>query len=283
MRYQTSSKTRRCAHRIVAASLVAFFAIVAPIPAAVAAPLPVARYDITDTPLSGFGCWQHVYNGTIALTGRTVIGCGNDPPVPIANYTGGGGTLNDGVIGTSYLDNHLFTITSFDGGPPFNPVITLYLAAPGIVNHIRIHGGDDSNNATPGSIERATVEIGGVAVEFATTPSGSLNYYGIPVDDDIDLSGSALAGMVTDRIVLRDFSASLTIYGEELFSITEITVDGDLVTARFAGTPGKANCHGKSVSSLAGQYGGMATAASMLGFPSVQELQKAIKAFCQER
>jgi hypothetical protein len=48
----------------------------------------------------------------------------------------------------------------------------------------------------------------------------------------------------------------------------------------FAGQPGKANCHGKSVSALAQKYGGLAAAASALGFASVNALQDAIKAFC---
>ena len=37
-------------------------------------------------------------------------------------------------------------------------------------------------------------------------------------------------------------------------------------STEFAGTPGKANCHGKSVSALAKQYGGLAAAAAALGF-----------------
>jgi hypothetical protein len=49
-----------------------------------------------------------------------------------------------------------------------------------------------------------------------------------------------------------------------------------------AGTPGQPNCHGKSVSALARQFGGLATAASELGFPSVQALQEALQEFCQE-
>jgi hypothetical protein len=49
----------------------------------------------------------------------------------------------------------------------------------------------------------------------------------------------------------------------------------------FAGTPGQANCHGKSVSALSQQYGGMDSAAAALGFPSVQALQNAIKTFCK--
>jgi uncharacterized repeat protein (TIGR03803 family) len=48
----------------------------------------------------------------------------------------------------------------------------------------------------------------------------------------------------------------------------------------FAGTPGKPNCHGKSVSALAKQYGGLNSAAAALGYPSVSALQDAIRAFC---
>jgi hypothetical protein len=49
----------------------------------------------------------------------------------------------------------------------------------------------------------------------------------------------------------------------------------------FAGTPGKANCHGKSVSALAKQYGGLNGAAAALGFDSVDALQGAIQEFCE--
>jgi len=50
----------------------------------------------------------------------------------------------------------------------------------------------------------------------------------------------------------------------------------------FAGTPGTANCEGKSISALAQQYGGLNNAAPDLGYPSVSALQNAIIAFCQE-
>jgi hypothetical protein len=53
-----------------------------------------------------------------------------------------------------------------------------------------------------------------------------------------------------------------------------------MTTAAFAGTPGKANCHGESVLALARQFGGLNSAAAALGFPSVQALQDAIWAFC---
>jgi hypothetical protein len=49
----------------------------------------------------------------------------------------------------------------------------------------------------------------------------------------------------------------------------------------FAGTPGKANCIGQSVSPLAQQYGGLNNAAAELGFDSVKALQAAIGDFCE--
>jgi hypothetical protein len=47
-------------------------------------------------------------------------------------------------------------------------------------------------------------------------------------------------------------------------------------------TPGRPNCHGKSVSALAKQFRGLDRAASSLGFSSVDALQDALKAFCTQ-
>ena len=52
-------------------------------------------------------------------------------------------------------------------------------------------------------------------------------------------------------------------------------------TVPRAGVPGKANCHGKTVSALAHQFGGVDSAAEALGFSSVQELQAAFVGFCE--
>jgi len=62
------------------------------------------------------------------------------------------------------------------------------------------------------------------------------------------------------------------------FSMT-FSLSGETVPK--AGVPGKANCHGKSISALAHQFGGIAAAASDLGFSSVDELQEAFKVFCE--
>jgi probable HAF family extracellular repeat protein len=51
-------------------------------------------------------------------------------------------------------------------------------------------------------------------------------------------------------------------------------------SSMFVGTPGKANCYGQSVSTLARQYRGLNAAASALGYSDVSALQNAIVAFC---
>jgi hypothetical protein len=53
-------------------------------------------------------------------------------------------------------------------------------------------------------------------------------------------------------------------------------------TVPQAGTPGLANCQGKSVSALARQFGGLHAAASALRFPSVKALRQSFRAFCEK-
>jgi hypothetical protein len=74
------------------------------------------------------------------------------------------------------------------------------------------------------------------------------------------------------------------VYSTGAFSVDEIRLGARYadVTPKsaFAGAPGAPNCHGKTVSALAQQYGGIANAASVLGYADVAGLQDAIGAFC---
>jgi hypothetical protein len=54
------------------------------------------------------------------------------------------------------------------------------------------------------------------------------------------------------------------------------------VYAKFAGTPGKPNCLGQSVSALAQQYGGLISAVAALGYSDVSALENTIMAFCDD-
>jgi hypothetical protein len=67
------------------------------------------------------------------------------------------------------------------------------------------------------------------------------------------------------------------IIGGMTFNMT-FSLNGDTIPE--AGTPGRANCHGKTVSALAEQFGSMDDAAVALGSSSVVALQNAVKDFC---
>jgi probable HAF family extracellular repeat protein len=59
-------------------------------------------------------------------------------------------------------------------------------------------------------------------------------------------------------------------------------IHGFLATPQiFAGTVGKANCYGQSVSALVRQYQGLNAAAAALEFSNIKALQNAILAFCE--
>lgn len=53
-------------------------------------------------------------------------------------------------------------------------------------------------------------------------------------------------------------------------------------TVPVTGVPGKHNCHGKTISALAHQFGSVDAAAEALGFSSVNELQGAFRGFCED-
>jgi hypothetical protein len=195
-----------------------------------AAPVEITSYDIEQTNRSGWGGWCHDYNGTIVNTGRTVSGnaggCNTTDGNQIANYSGGSGTLNDGVISTSISSTHLFTTRNADDGQAISPVITLHLGGTFVINSILLSGGDIGGNIIPGALNGVTVEIGGIAVTLATGPVGTPNAIGVPVNDLVDLTNTALAGVPTDRIVLKNFTASFFESPFDQFSISEIEVDG---------------------------------------------------------
>jgi len=175
-------------------------------------PIAVVRYDIVNALGSGWGSWSHEYTGTITRT---------SPPgdVPIATYHGGGGTLNDGIIGTSALDTELFFV-------PANTAITLYFAAFHEISGIFLFGGDIANNSIPGALNgTVTVSANGHAADLAAVPFGSFRgALNQQVNDRLSLLDSPLAGIQTDRITLSSLQSSDTL--GPYFSLTEITVDG---------------------------------------------------------
>ena len=192
---------------------------------AAADPVIVTDYDFEQTPASGYGGWSHTYSGVISDTGRT-LSTSASGPVPILNYSGGSGSLNDGQLSANLIGTHLFTTQNDDTGLPIIPAITLHLGSKVVVNEVRVFGGYIEYNATPGALKAATIEIDGVAIPVGVTPVGTSNALGIQVDGIFDLRSTPLAGIATDKIILRGFTGSFSGIPWNQFSLTEITVDG---------------------------------------------------------
>jgi hypothetical protein len=69
------------------------------------------------------------------------------------------------------------------------------------------------------------------------------------------------------------------IIGAGTFNMT-FSLSGNTIPR--AGAPRLANCHGKTVSAMALQFGGIDASASTLGYSSTDALQDGIRVFCQE-
>lgn len=158
-------------------------------PAPDAAPV-IVSYDIAGARISGWGSWWHVYDGQITLR--------DDDPT-LADYSGGGGTLNDGLVAGSSFGNHLLRVADA-------PVITLHLAAPARIAEIAILGGDYFNNAHVGALSAFSVTIAGQTQHFSSTGFGAPCQQHL-CDDRVSLLGSGLDELSTQTVVLSGFVA----------------------------------------------------------------------------
>ncbi|MCU1334799.1 MAG: putative exosortase interaction domain protein [Bryobacterales bacterium] len=178
----------------------------------VAEPITISSYDITDAMVSGWGLWAHTYSGTI-----TPIGVFDGSAV--ADYSGGSGTLNDDIIGTSASDTQLF-----EQGQTVQPVITLFLPGLYTIGSIILYGGP-TNNIYPGVITGVTVGIGASSSAISLSPFGPRAASGQPINDFATIIGTSLQGIPTTTITLSNFTGTVF---EGHFSITEIQIDSEI-------------------------------------------------------
>lgn len=160
----------------------------------------IVSYDITGARISGWSGWWHGYDGQITP---------RDADPTLADYSGGSGTLNDGLVADSSYGNHLLRTADA-------PVITLHLAAPARIAGIAILGGDYFNNSLVGSLSAWSVTIGGQTRHFAATGFGAPCEQHL-CDDRVSLLGSGLDEVSTQTVVLSGFVA-----GNGHFAATEI-------------------------------------------------------------
>ena len=170
-----------------------------------ATPVGISSYDATNTQAAGFGGWSHSYTGTITNNFDGTV-----------NETGGAGTLNDGLIGTSTGDTHLFLNSD-------NTIFDLYLSQSTYVNSISLYSFFGSN-FIPGNITSLNVTINGHTGTLATTGFGPINANtGDPVHELITLTGSNLETLLTNQITLWGFVSNGSWAGYS--SISEVVIN----------------------------------------------------------
>ena len=142
------------------------------------------------------------------------------------------------------------------------------------------HGNLFGTTQLGGANSQGTVfEIAKTAGGYASTPTTLVSFCSLANCAD---GARPVAGLIADAHgnLLGTTAGRIDLGGSTAFEITD---SGFVVRPIFAGTPGKPNCFGKSVSALVRQYGGLNAAAAALGFPSVRALQNVIVEFCETR
>lgn len=175
---------------------------------AFAGPIAITSYDITNAMIAGTGGWSHTYSGVITQLGNGV-----------ANYSGGSGTLNNGVIETNHPITQLFNYPQ-----QTSPVITLFFDGFYTIESLLIYGGNFLGNSIPGTLTGLNISINGISENFSTSGQGLFSN-GRYADDFASLTGSSLQGLVTNQISLSGFTST---WGTNTFSIAEISISGEV-------------------------------------------------------
>lgn len=123
------------------------------------------------------------------------------------DYSGGTGTLADGIIGTSTAETHLFHIS-------IATVIEFFFDAPALLTGLDIYGGDFPNNTIPGALTGFDIAAGGVTHSITTTQFGGIAANGQAYNDRADLTGLFAAPVAS--VQLFNFTTAGSYY-----SITE--------------------------------------------------------------
>src|SRR6516164_4308354 len=111
----------------------------------------------------------------------------------------------------------------------------------------------------------ATIPVGSFPLGVAVTPDGRKVY---------------VANSGSNNVFVIDTASNLVLAVVSV-GIQPVAFGAFIRQPPFAGTPREPGCHGKSVSALAEQFGGLPAAATARGFSSVPALQDAINVFCR--
>jgi hypothetical protein len=183
--------------------------------------------------------------------------------------TQAGGTYQDGTVfemakTSSGYASTPSTLVSFSGADGANPLAALIADANGNLFGTTYFGG---------TYQDGTVfEIAKTSSGYGSTPTTLVSF------NQTD-GATPVAGLIADS---NGNLFGTTSYGGApgYGTAFEITNSGFVPAKKFAGTPGTANCIGESVSTMAQTYGGLAHAASSLGYNSMSALLSAVSSYC---
>jgi len=168
----------------------------------------VTSYDIVNARPSGFGGWSHDYTGAMLAKANGTF-----------DYTGGSGSLNDGVIPLGLAGMQLFNLGD-------NVTIKLHLDGPATLQSISLFGANGSGNSIPGTLTGWSVSIGASTQAFSSTAFGP-RCAGTLCNDSVSLVGTGLDLIATDTVTLSGFQGGWSHY----FSIAEVGLTGVAVAA----------------------------------------------------
>ena len=115
-------------------------------------------------------------------------------------------------------------------------------------------------------------EITKTATSYAGTPTILVSFCAVANCADGLTPGAALIADAEGNLFGTTFNGGANSEGV-VFEITDTGFVARPVQAVFAGPPGKSNCFGNSVATLARQHGGLNAATAALGFSSVNALE----------
>jgi uncharacterized repeat protein (TIGR03803 family) len=202
--------------------------------------------------------------------------------VPAANLVA---DANGNLFGTTYQggaleDGTVFEIVKISGGYASTPTTLVTFDNTNGANPLSCLIADANGNLF-GTTSAGEASGSGTVFEVTKTSSGYSSTPTTLVSFDTTNGAFPLAGLIAD--------ANGNLFGttEEggafgTGTVFEVTGSGFVPPRQkhFAGTPGSGDCTGKSISTLAQTYKGIAHAASALGYANVTALQSAIAEYC---
>jgi uncharacterized repeat protein (TIGR03803 family) len=208
---------------------------------------------------------SHAFAGLIADANGNLFGT-------TANGGASGlGTVFEIVKTSSGYASTPTTLVSFNGYDGALPDGGLIADANGSLFGTTAAGGASSFGLASGF--GTVFEIVNTSSGYASTPTTLVSFNG--GSDGLE----PIAGLIAD--------ASGNLFGttyrggaSSAGTVFEVTGSGFVPPRQFAGMPGSANCTGTSISTLAHTYGGIAHAASALGYASVTALESAVANYC---